>query len=246
MKKAFFISDLHLGAAYHQDGKVLEKEVVAFLDKIKEEADSLFLMGDILDYWFEYKYAVPRGFVRFFGKLAELADNGVKVTWIIGNHDIWIFDYLPSELGIHVVDGMLECDVLGTPFLLQHGDAIGGNFKFRFLRGLFRNRFCQKLYSAIHPRWTVGFAINCSKSSRLKKLSPGYRQSSLIEGIRQWCLERIKQGDTARYFVFGHLHRKFDEKLEEGRRLIVIPDWPSSRSYGIFDGTQFEIKTDNI
>ena len=105
--QAYFLSDLHLGAPYFKDRIEAERRVVSFLDSIKRKADVLYLLGDILDYWYEYRYVVPRGFVRFFGKLAELSDSGIRIVWLIGNHDIWIYDYIPTELGIEVVDGAL-------------------------------------------------------------------------------------------------------------------------------------------
>lgn len=236
MKKAFFISDLHLGAAYHKDDLALQKSVVAFLDNIRDEAAEIYLLGDILDYWFEYRHVVPRGFVRFFGKLAELSDQGIKITWIIGNHDIWIFDYLPSELGIEVVDGVVEREILGVPFSLQHGDAIGGNAKFRFMRGLFRNKICQKLYSGLHPRLTVGFAIGCSRRSRMNKKGGMATTPALIDKITEWCKKQINNGNPAKYFLFGHLHQYHDLEISPGRRLIVLSDWPSSHQFAVFDG----------
>ena len=242
MKKAYFLSDLHLGASYNDDRHEVEKKVVRFLDEIKQDANELYLLGDILDYWFEYKYVIPKGFVRFFGKLAELSDSGVKITWLIGNHDIWIFDYIPKELGVEVVDGVLNRDILGVPFSMQHGDAIGGNCKFRFLRVFFRNRLCQKLYGGIHPRWTVGFAYSCSRRSRMKKCIMGEWPNNLIDSIREWCMRQIEDGNKAEYFVFGHLHSLHDETLPEDRKLIVLPDWPSSGRYGVFDGKHFSIK----
>ncbi len=116
--KAYFLSDLHLGAPYFPDSRKAELRVVDFLDSIKDDAHTIYLLGDILDYWYEYRYVVPRGFVRFFGKLAELADSGVRIVWFIGNHDIWIFDYLPSELGIEVVDGALVEEIDGHFFYM--------------------------------------------------------------------------------------------------------------------------------
>ena len=242
MKKVYFITDLHLGATYLEDNKAIERELAGFFDSIKEDAEEIYLLGDILDYWFEYRHVVPRGFVRFFGKLAELSDSGIKITWIIGNHDIWIFDYLPSELGIEVIDGTVERKILGTHFLLQHGDAIGGNRKFRFIRSLFRNRYCQKLYSGIHPRWTVGFAFSWSKRNRLKKKDTGKWPTNLIDEFRKWCNLRIEEGDPAEYFVFGHLHKYYNESLLQSRKLIVLPDWPSTKEYGVFDGKDFQLK----
>ena len=165
--KAYFLSDLHLGAPYFPDSRKAELRVVDFLDSIKDDAHTIYLLGDILDYWYEYRYVVPRGFVRFFGKLAELADSGVRIVWFIGNHDIWIFDYLPSELGIEVVDGALVEEIDGHFFYMTHGDGIGRlKPSFKVLRQLFRSRWCQKAFAAIHPRWTVPFAYGWSRHSR--------------------------------------------------------------------------------
>lgn len=237
--KAYFLSDLHLGSTSAPNAREIERKAVSFLDSIKEDASEIYLLGDILDYWFEYKSVVPRGYVRFFGKLAELSDSGIKITWLIGNHDIWIFDYLPSELGIEVVDGILEREIFGVPFSLQHGDAIGGTRKFRFLRSLFRNKVCQKLYSTIHPRWTVGFAYNCSKKNREREYGINEMPANLIKGIREWCDEEILSGNPAMYYVFGHLHKQFDEPLPKGRRLIVLPAFPDAGGFATFDGSSF-------
>ena len=169
----YFLSDFHLGARYFDSPLDNERRVVAFLDSIKDSAKEIYLLGDILDYWYEYRYVVPRGFTRFFGKIAELSDLGVKIYWFIGNHDIWIFDYLPSELGITVVDGPLVKDISGKRFFLDHGDAVGKRkLSFRILRSVFRNKVCQKLYAAIHPRWTIPFALGWSarEKSVLKNL----------------------------------------------------------------------------
>ena len=242
MKKAYFLADLHLGSACGDAKHEAERSAVRFLEYISEDACEIYLLGDILDYWFEYKYVVPRGYVRFLGKLAELADKGVKITWFIGNHDIWIFDYLPNELGITVVDGMLETYILGVPFCMQHGDAIGGSKKFRILRKLFRNKFCQKLYAGIHPRFTVGFAYDCSQRSRNKELSSSELPPNLLDGIKEWCENRIAERDGSKYFVFGHLHKASETPLPEGRKLIVLPPWINEQGYGVFDGKDFKFK----
>ena len=166
----YFASDFHLGAKYIGDPKRHERAIVDWLRSIAPTCRRLFLVGDILDYWYEYKSVVPKGFVRFFGQLAEMADSGVEITWFIGNHDIWIFDYLPSELGIKVVKDSLTETIDGTEFFISHGDGLGRlSTGFRFLRGLFRNRFCQRLYSAIHPGLTVPFAHRWSASSRMSR-----------------------------------------------------------------------------
>ena len=137
-KKIYFASDFHLGARYIENPIEYERRIVRWLDSIKQDAGTLYLLGDILDYWYEYRYVVPKGFTRFFGKLAELSDNGIDIHWFIGNHDIWIFDYLPHELGITIHDGTLITEIGGKRFFLSHGDNVGKRpMTFRFLRKYF-------------------------------------------------------------------------------------------------------------
>lgn len=238
--RTYFLSDLHLGAIYFPDRIEAERNVVSFLDSIKDDADEIYLVGDILDYWYEYKYVVPRGFVRFFGKLAELCDRGIKITWLIGNHDIWIFDYLPSELGIQVVDGILEKEIKGKRFFITHGDGVGElKPSFRFIRSLFRNHVCQRLFSGIHPRWTVPFALKWSRSSR--DADKGYADETGLNKLTAFSKEYYDRFPDINYFVFGHIHVMADEKISDSCRMIVLGDWITRFSYGVFDGNSFKI-----
>lgn len=238
-KSTYLLSDIHLGAGYIHDPKRHERIVVEFLDSIKKDADAIYLLGDVLDYWYEYRYVVPRGFVRFFGKIAELADTGIKIYWFIGNHDIWIFDYLPKELGVNVIDGYAIENIHGYKCFLSHGDGVGEiDRKFRFIRSLFRNRFCQKLYSAIHPRWSVAFAHSWSSHSRkegeYKTLSKEYLLKPLIDFSRIYKLEN----PDIDFFIFGHLHlllrekiNVINEELKPQAELIILGDWIKTFSY---------------
>ena len=236
MKKVYFLSDLHLGAPYIEGSKEAERRVVRFLDQIGKDAAAIYLAGDVLDYWYEYKYVVPKGYVRFFGKLAELADAGVKITWIIGNHDIWIFDYLPSELGIEVIDGELIREIFGKNLFIAHGDGVGRiPAGFRFMRGIFRNKFCQFLYSGIHPRWTIPFATRWSQSSRKRGLNRGVPDLNLLNGLREFCESFLKENPDIDYFMFGHVHVVADEKISSHTRMIVLGEWLSLFSYAVMD-----------
>lgn len=240
--RAYFLSDLHLGAPYFQDSRKSEKRVVNFLDYIKDKADVVYLLGDILDYWYEYRTVVPRGFVRFFGKLAELTDRGVRVVWFIGNHDIWIFDYLPSELGVEVVDGALTEHIDGKTFYMTHGDGVGKlKPSFKLMRNLFRNKFAQKLYSGIHPRWTIPFAYNWSRHSR-KTGGSGYDPTTMVDLLRHFSVDYLREHPEINYFVYGHLHVVEDLKLNDSSRMIILGDWISNFSYGIWDGKEFVIR----
>lgn len=151
---------------------------------------AIYFLGDMFDYWYEYKYVVPKGFVRFLGKLAELSDNGVEIHIFIGNHDIWMFDYLPKEIGAIIHRDVLTVDLLGKRFFLGHGDEVDYRSKaFRFLRTLFRNKFCQWLYAGIHPRWTFGFALGWSLSSRksgLKNIRQGKQPNTRAKTTSIW------------------------------------------------------------
>lgn len=243
-KRVYFLSDFHLGAKYFSDAKAAEKRVVEFLDTIKKDASEIYLLGDILDYWFEYKNVVPRGYVRFLGKIAELSDSGIKITWLIGNHDIWIFDYLPSELGINVIDGSLVTDILGKRFYLSHGDNIGERpLGFRLIRSVFRNKVCQKLYSAIHPRWTIPFATNWSKLSREKSdCTPPYKGAG-NEPLIKFASRHASQNPDIDYYVFGHRHLLIKESVSDNAEAVILGDWINLYSYACFDGNELKINT---
>lgn len=234
--KTYFLSDLHLGAPYFPDSHKAEKRVVAFLDSVKNDADAIYLLGDVLDYWYEYRYVVPRGFVRFFGKLAELSDSGIKITWLIGNHDIWIFDYLPNELGIRVVDGTLTEKIHGKTVFMNHGDGIGKlPAGFRFIRSVFRNKICQRAFSAIHPRWTVPFAYNWSRHSRKTGEGRGVPYTKLLAGLRNFAKEYHMDHPEVDFFMFGHVHVLSREEIDDGCEIIVLGEWIRTFSYAVLD-----------
>lgn len=241
----YFISDLHLGTTYDDTSRARERVVVEFLEGIADDASELYMVGDILDYWYEYRTVVPRGYVRFFGALASLVDRGVKVTWLIGNHDIWLFDYIRDEIGINVVDGQIVTELLGKRFLITHGDGVGKLPPgFRFIRSVFRNKVCQKLYAAIHPRWTIPFALRWSSHSRKKDRAMkefDIQTDYLSLYAQQWQAEHTDA--PVDYFVFGHRHIVVDEKLPgSDARLIILGDWLTNFSYARFDGREFKLE----
>ena len=228
----YFLSDLHLGAHYLEDSKRRERLVVAFLDSIKQDAEAIYLLGDILDYWYEYKYVVPRGYVRFFGKLAELSDSGIKIVWVKGNHDIWIFDYLPKELGISVVDGNLIESIEGYKCFLSHGDGVGKlPSSFKFIRNLFRNPFCQWMFAGVHPRWTVPFAYAWSQHSRSEGEGKGIPDDRLMVNIRNFSKEYHRIDPEISFFIFGHIHVLSREEIANGCEIVVLGEWIRSFSY---------------
>lgn len=239
----YFVSDLHLGAGYITDHRGHERMIVDWLRRIAPSARSLYLLGDILDYWYEYRTVVPRGYIRFFGALADLADQGVEITWLKGNHDIWIFDYLPKEIGLTIADGTLIRDIDGRRFVMEHGDGVGElRRSYRIMRRIFRNRFAQWLYAAIHPRWTVGFAHNWSNHSRLSADTPSRDavlpdNDPLIRFARDYNLNE----GHADYFIFGHRHTIVDQPVAPDSRLIVLGDGFHLMTYGVWDGHDFTL-----
>ena len=237
--KTYFLSDFYLGAKYIDNPRKQEQRIVSFLESIRNDAKEIYLLGDILDYWFEYRYVVPKGYVRFFGKIAELADSGIKIYWFIGNHDIWIFDYLPSELGVEIVDGSQIKQIDGKTFFIAHGDGLGDESRsFRMLRAFFRNRFCQRLYAGIHPRWTVPFALNWSRSNRVN----GEDRPFGCDEPLQRFVTNYKEDQKIDYFVFGHRHVAVDKSIGNNSRLIILGDWIKLYSYAVYDGNDLRLQ----
>lgn len=234
--KAYFLSDAHLGAKYDRDPHTRERHLVSFLESIRHDATHLFLLGDILDYWFEYRYVVPKGYTRFFGKLAELADEGVEITWFAGNHDIWLFGYFTEEMGVRVVDGSLTIKLGEKTFFLNHGDTVGYRPpKFRFIQSFFRNKICQKLFSGIHPRWTVPFALNWSRSSRKAATHPP-RFNAEENALTDFAKDYKASHPDIDYFIFGHLHLLGEVTIAPGCQMILLGEWLTTCSYALFDG----------
>lgn len=243
-KYTYFLSDLHLGAAYYDNPREHERCVVRWLRSIAPTAERIYLLGDVLDYWYEYRYVVPRGFTRFLGAIAELADSGIEITWFIGNHDIWIFDYLPQELGVRIVDGSLVETIGGKRFFMSHGDGVGRMpVGFRIMRGIFRNRICQRLFAAIHPRWTVGAAYAWSAHNRKQHHHPESEDGHVLE---EFCREYLgTHGDeSVDWFVFGHYHVALQRKIGVGNaEMIILGDWIDKYTFAVFDGEKVVLRS---
>ena len=246
-KKTYFISDLHLGAKYMADQLDREKRVCRFLDAIKDDAAELYLLGDILDYWYEYKYVVPRGYIRFLGKLAELADCGVKITWVTGNHDVWLFDYLRDQIGLTVLYGNTVVETQGKRILIAHGDDVGVQpAMYRFTRWCFYNKVCQWLYASIHPRWTYPIATGWSNENRsrrdpeqLKAISER-AASRLIDFSREYHTGH----PDVEAFVYGHIHIARVERQQGMPPVLFLGEWISLNTYVVLDDSgKFELKT---
>lgn len=238
-KLTYFIADLHLGARYIDRPKEYERKICAWLRQIAPTAKRIYLVGDILDYWYEYRHVVPQGYVRFLGCLAELADSGIEITWLIGNHDIWIFDYLPKELGIRVVDGVLEENIDGQTFVITHGDGIGHRpFSERFMRGMFRSKFLQTLFASVHPRWTVGLAYWWSNKNRQRHSAHTQIDP---QPLFDWVAERNKKSEIIpNHYIFGHYHLSESKKIA-GSQITILGDWHKNPSYATFNGKEVEL-----
>ena len=233
-KRVYFISDLHLGSATFEHPLEVERRVVRFLRSIKDDCSALYLMGDVLDYWFEYRYVVPRGFTRFLGTLAELSDAGVEIHWFTGNHDIWIFDYLPSEVGATIHRTGEEAVICGRRFYLAHGDGLGDDSRaYRAMARFFRNRACQRMFSWIHPDLATAFARRWSRHSRLS----GDEFPDFLGEDREHLVKFAKGYLASRpdvdYFVFGHRHIMLDLMLSARSRIVILGDWIRHYSYAV-------------
>lgn len=246
----YFASDMHFGAYFHKDAMAVERKFVRWLCAIELDATHLFLVGDVFDYWFEYKYVVPRGYTRVLGKLAELADKGVEIHFFTGNHDIWVFDYLPKEIGCQVHRGPTTFELLGKRFYIAHGDEFVQNDKgFRFIRAIFHNPICQKLYGSLHPWFTVGFAHRWALHSRKKGMKnyseqeyKGEQNEYLVQYAKQYLSEH-EEGEQPDFFIFGHRHIMLDLMLTTKSRIAILGDWISHFSYAQWDGTTFALET---
>lgn len=235
----YFTSDLHLGAHYHPNALDVERRAVKWLESL-DDAEEVYLLGDILDYWYEYRNVVPRGFTRFLGQLARMSDRGVKITWLTGNHDIWIRDYIPSETGCEVYSHDITRNLIGKDFYLSHGDLMGNvPRRYRFLKSIFTNRLLQCLFSSIHPRWTVGLAHNWSRHSR--KSGGQIPSHKIMNGVTEWAAKYQSSHAPVNFFITGHRHILVDEPLPDGARLIVLPDWNSQPTYARWDGKEIAI-----
>lgn len=236
MGKIYFISDCHLGAGTLDNPLEYERRVVRFLDSIESDCDELYLLGDIIDYWFEFKHVVPKGFTRFLGKLAMMSDKGIKIHWFTGNHDIWIFDYIPQEIGCTLHTGPETVVVRGKKMYLAHGDGLGEDSKsLKFMTNFFHNKACQRMFSWLHPDWTTGFAHWWSKKSRLNGNEfPNYMGEDK-EHLVQFAKKQLASSPDINYFIFGHRHIMLDLMMSRQCRLMILGDWINHFSYAVMD-----------
>lgn len=246
-KKVYFASDFHLGIPDRTTSLEREKRICAWLDGIKADAGLLYLVGDLFDTWFEYKNVIPKGYIRFLGKLAELSDGGLQIEAFTGNHDLWMLGYFEKELNIPVHHHPIEREINGKKFFIGHGDGLGpGDHGYKFIKKIFRNKACQWLFGILPPYIGMGIAGYFSRKSRAQT---GQTDEVFLGEDKEWLVVYSKEMlQTAHYdyFVFGHRHLPLDIKLNDKSRYINLGDWIKYDSYAVFDGTDLVLKYHKI
>lgn len=240
--KIYFISDFHLGAPDKEKSLVREKRIVRWLDMVRSDAAEIYLMGDIFDFWFEYRHAVPRGYVRLLGKLAELADSGIKLHYFTGNHDMWVFDYLPTEIGLTIYREPVERVIGKRTFYIGHGDGLGpGDHGYKFIKKVFANKFCQWLFARLHPNFGIPLALYFSRKSRI---ATGTADEKFLGEENEWLIVYSKELLSKKhydYLIFGHRHLPLDIKLGSESRYINLGEWINYNTYAVFDGDDISL-----
>ena len=248
-QKIIFLSDFHLGVPDAASSLVREKRIVAFLDEAARDLPDgtpgtaeIMLLGDLFDFWFEYRRAVPRGHVRLLGKLAELTDRGIPVHLFIGNHDMWIFDYVPKETGVVVHREPIVREIAGKRFLIGHGDGLGpGDHGYKFIKGIFRSPICQWLFARLHPNFGLWLGDHLSGRSRKKSYANDRKWlGEDKEWLVQYCRERLAT-EHFDHMLFGHRHLPIDMEVAPGSRYLNLGDWITHFTYATFDGTEVKL-----
>ena len=266
-KKLYFASDFHLGYPNFETSLVREKKIVAWLESIKTDAQIIFLVGDIFDFWFEYKNVVPKGYVRLLGKLAELSDSGIEIIIFSGNHDIWMFDYFTKEMGIKVHRNAQEyiieniepqipniesrtSNIKKRTFYIVHGDGLGpGDYGYKYLKKVFESKLSQWAFGWLHPHWGISLATWWSGS---RKDEERIKRELQFRGEGEWLWHFAKEQEAQKhhdYYVFGHRHLLLDLPVGENSRYINLGQWAyddeNSNHFAVYDGENLEVKKYN-
>jgi len=238
-KKIYFASDNHLGAPNLEESLVREKKFVSWLGTIKKDAEAIFLVGDIFDFWFEYSEVVPKGFTRTLGKLAEISDAGIPIHYFAGNHDMWLVDYFQKELNLAVYNKPKVFTINDKKFFVGHGDGLGpGDKSFKIMKKIFKNPFFNWCFRCVHPDLGIKIGKYLSNKNRLKSSLEDLRfNGNENEWLTKYCKEKLKNKHYD-YFVFGHRHIPLEIKLSPNSTYINLGDWITHFSYAVFDGRQ--------
>ncbi|GAB3992250.1 UDP-2,3-diacylglucosamine diphosphatase [Spirosoma daeguense] len=242
-QKAYFASDFHLGTPTPEQSRIREQAVVNWLDSVRTDAAVIFLVGDVFDFWFEYKRSIPKGFIRLQGKLAELTDAGLPIILFTGNHDMWMNDYFTQEMGIPVYRQPRQYDIGGKRFLIGHGDGLGpGDFVYKRLKTLFESRLARQLFRWVHPDMGIGLAHAWSRRSRISNQKKGEEQ--FLGEDREWLMQYCREVEATEhhdYYVFGHRHLPLDLTVSPTSRYVNLGEWVSVKTYGVFDGAKLSL-----
>lgn len=240
--KIYFVSDVHLGAPALNNNRERERLFADWLDDIKDDVSELFLMGDIFDFWHEYKKVAPRGFTRIIGRIGDLTDSGVNVHFFTGNHDLWVYDYLPEEAGVILHRNPVVKEIFGKNFFLAHGDGLDeADVGYRRLKRIFTNKTMQWLFARLHPNAALSLGHGWSKKSRLAKMGTDENFKANEDGMYKFA-EKYLEKESIDYFIFGHRHELAKESINGNTTFVLLGDWINKFSYGVFDGENFEIK----
>lgn len=242
-KKIYFASDFHLGFPNAEYSKERELRIIAWLSSIKDTCEELFLVGDVFDFWYEYRWVVPKGFVRFLAKLAEFTDEGIPVHMFWGNHDTWLFNYLPNEIGVQIHKGKVIREFGGKRFFIHHGHALGNFDKgMNFLNAIFTNNFLRWWFNFVHPNVALSFGHRWSRFNRRKKV---YESENYLGDDKEWLMkysQNVLDKEFYDYFIFGHRHIAVDKSIQNNSRYINLGNWITNTTYAVFDGNTLELK----
>jgi UDP-2,3-diacylglucosamine hydrolase len=243
-KKAYFASDFHLGTPSPEQSRIREQAVVSWLNEVSADAGVIFLVGDVFDFWFEYKRSIPKGFIRLQGKLAELTDAGMRIELFTGNHDMWMNDYFTQEMGIPVYREPRTYNIGNKKFLVGHGDGLGpGDFTYKRLKRVFESGLARRLFRYVHPDLGIGLAQAWSRRSRISNEEKG---EEFLGEDREWLMlycQEIEASQHHDYYVFGHRHLPLDLAVSPTSRYINLGEWVHAKTYGVFDGDKLALKT---
>ena len=241
-KKIYFASDFHLGVPVGKSSFEREKRIIDWLDHIRRDAFEIYLVGDIFDFWFEYKHAIPKGFVRIQGKIAELVDSGIPVYFFTGNHDMWMFDYFEKELGVKIYREPIHRTYNGKKLLIGHGDGLGpGDRGYKFIKKVFTAKWSQWMFARLHPNFGIALANYFSRKSRI---ATGDSDSKFLGEDNEWLVQYCKEQEGINpqdYYIFGHRHLPMTIRINERAVYINLGEWIHYNTYAVFDGVEAKL-----
>ena len=237
--KIYFASDFHLGSPNQKESLKREKKIISWLNEIEKDAKAIYLLGDIFDFWYEYKKVVPKGYVRFLAKLADLIEKGIDIHFIVGNHDMWVHDYLQTEIGLKVHSEGFILQENNQLIFLAHGDGLGkGDYKYKFLKLIFASKLCKWLFSRLHPNFAISLGQAWSnKSKRSQQINSNEEKEILVD----YCKKQQKISPVD-YYVFGHRHIPMEVKIDKRCSYINLGDWLNHYSFAVLANQKLELK----